>query len=186
MPSTNHSGRQRHALQVADRDVVLERVDQLVADHVIGFGEAGAGGQHDAAAQAFGDAAGAFAHQRGDDVGLLEVRMAGVEHERLPAAEMMIEHARQAGVPALRHARHVIGERLLFFVVIDVEVLGLERLEVEGVVLDLVPSEVLRFGGRDASRQTRYRKQQDPDPGSNHWCTPGSSLLRDPSRRIRI
>ncbi len=124
-----------------------------MADDMIGFGEAGAGGQHDAAAQAFGDAAGPFAHQAGDDVGLLEVRMAGVEHERLAAAEVMIERARQPGVPALGHARHVIGEHALFFVVVDVEMVGLERLELEGVVLDLVPSEVLRLGGTDARRQ---------------------------------
>ena len=86
-------------------DVELERVHQLVADHVIGVGERTAHRQDDAAPDRFGDAAGAFADLARDGVGLLEVGMRRVEHERLAAAQLVAEHLLQARVPALGHAR---------------------------------------------------------------------------------
>ena len=47
MPSMNHSG---SAAGVLPEDVVLERVHQFVAQHVVGFAEAGRQGQHDPSA----------------------------------------------------------------------------------------------------------------------------------------
>ena len=61
--------------------------------------------QHDAALGGFGDAARAFAELPFDRVRLPEVRAAGVEDERLAAAELVIRAARQARIPALGHPR---------------------------------------------------------------------------------
>ncbi len=78
---------------------------ELVADHVIGVAERAAHRQHDPPPQWLGDAAGAFAELALDGVGLLEVRMRGVEDERLPAAERMSEDPLEPRVPAFRHTR---------------------------------------------------------------------------------
>ena len=75
------------------RDVELERVDQFMSDHVIGVGERPAERQDDAAANRFGHAAGAFADVAADRVGLLEVRVRGVENQRLTPAQIVVEHA---------------------------------------------------------------------------------------------
>ena len=111
MPSMNQSGSamgaglaraRRRGLR---RDVELERVHELVADHVIGVGERTAQRQDDAAPQRLGDAAGAFAELALDDVGLLEVGMRRVEHERLASAQLVAEQPLEPRVPALGHAR---------------------------------------------------------------------------------
>ena len=68
--------------------IVLECVDQLVADHVIGFGHGRRQRQHDAALRHLRDAAGAFAERAFDDVGLLEVGMRGVQHQRLHGGKL--------------------------------------------------------------------------------------------------
>ena len=86
-------------------DVDLERVRDLVAEHVVGLAEAGGKRHRDARLAALGEAAGAFGRRSGRQVGLAEMRMAGVEHQRLPPREGVIEHAREARVPALRHPR---------------------------------------------------------------------------------
>ena len=112
MPSMNHSGT---ALSVGAENVVLKRVHELVANHVVGVGQRGAERQHDAALHAFGHAAGALADHRIDDVGLLEVGMAGVEDQRLAARELMREelrsraYQRSAMRPAVRAAASSAG-----------------------------------------------------------------------------
>jgi hypothetical protein len=63
------------------------------------------------------------------------------------------EELAEAAVPALRHAGDLLDVLPLLRVVVDVEVLGLEHLEVEVPVLDLVLAEVLRGRGR---RQAEY------------------------------
>ena len=72
--------------------------------------------------------------------------MAGVEDERLPAIERVVEDARETGVPAFCQARRMACRGLFLSVVIDVEMLGLENAEIEAVVADLVPAEILRLG----------------------------------------
>ena len=71
--------------------VVLERVHQLVPQHVIGLGKPARKRQDHAALGAFGHAAGALADLAVEHVGLLEVRMRGIEDELLPAAEFMFQ-----------------------------------------------------------------------------------------------
>jgi hypothetical protein len=56
----------------------------------------------------------------------------------------MRKKVRQTGVPALGHAGDVLNNILLFVVIVDIEMLGLEDLEVERVVSDLILSEILR------------------------------------------
>ena len=149
MPSMNHSGSACSPGRSAGRavglrgHVVLERVDELVAEHVIGLGEAAGKRQDHAAAIALRHAAGAFA-DLAEDVGLLKVRMRRVEDERLPAAQLVLQQPGQPRVPPLGHSRGKPHRGFFFRVVVDVEVLGREHLEVEALVLDLVPAEILR------------------------------------------
>ena len=90
-------------------DVELERVHQLVADHVVGVGERSAHRQHDPPADRFGDAARALADLSLDGVGLFEVRMRRVEHQRLAAAQLVSEHllkgGRASAPPSARRCR---------------------------------------------------------------------------------
>ena len=157
MPSMNQSGSAHHAgpdaaglRRLARGHVVLEGVHQLVAEHVVGFGEAAGERQDDAALEHLGDAAGAFADVAGERVRLLEVRMGGVEDERLPrrsARGRSSVDSRAYQRSAMRAASS--NGRFFLRVVVDVEVLGLEHLEVEAVVLDLV--------GRSTARSHRWR-----------------------------
>ena len=103
----SQSGQRVEPHQAAARrslgDVVLEDVHELVAEHVIVV-RVDAGERHDDARPIrLGDAARAFLELLADDVRLLEVRMVGVEDERL-AVERMAEGVRVPRVPALGHA----------------------------------------------------------------------------------
>src|SRR4029453_19153033 len=60
----------------------------------------------------------------------------------LTVAQLMIEQPGEARVPALSEARRHPRRVLFFRVVIDVEVIGLQDLEVELLVLNLVATEV--------------------------------------------
>ena len=81
-----------------------------------------------------------------DDVRLLEVRLVGVEHDRLARAQRMVEQRRESRVPPLEHPRGVLRRRLLGGVVVDVEVRRAQDFELELLVLHLVAAEVLRAG----------------------------------------
>ena len=104
-------------------DVVLEGVDQLVPDDVVQVAERPASGQHDPAAQRFGHAAGALADVPPTALVCWNCGGAGVEDQRLPARQLVVEHGRQAGVPALRHAGRDLGRGCSSGVEVDVEVL---------------------------------------------------------------
>ena len=71
----------------------MKGVDELMAEHVVGFAESHREGQHHAALAVLGDAADAVAEEAWDDVGLREVRVARVQHDRLALAERVIEAA---------------------------------------------------------------------------------------------
>ena len=139
---------------------VLERMDELVAEHMIGVAERRGHRQDHPPLRAFGDTAGALADRALEDVGLLELRMAGVENDRLAAGQRVPEDARQPRVPALGHAAGHRGGLGLFRVVVDVEVLRFQDLEVEAIVLDLVSAEVLRFSLRWKCGQSEDRRQE--------------------------
>ena len=122
------------------RDVVLELVDELVAQHVLRLRVGARHWEHDPLAKPLGHALRPLADV--GDVGLPEVRVIGVEDDRLALVELVVQHGREAGVPALGHARDVARSLLFLDVVVDVEVLGFEHLEVEVVVPDLVAAEL--------------------------------------------
>ena len=91
----------------------------------------------------------------GDDVGLRELGLAAVEHERLPAVELVVEQRREARVPTLGQLRRDARRALFARVVIDVEMFGGENAEVEVDVLDLVAAEILCAGRRCAEQHHR-------------------------------
>ena len=120
---------------------------QLVADDVIGFLERCPGGQDDAALETLGHAARTFARLLPKHVGLLKIRGVRVENERLPAAQLVAQNSRQSRVPPFRHAAG-FGRHIRFLIIeVDIEVLGLENLEVERLILNGVAAEILRVGG---------------------------------------
>src|SRR4030095_14633223 len=101
------------------RDVVLERMHELVPEHVIRLGKSAGKRQDDAAAVALGDTPCAFADVT-EDVGLLKMRMCGVQNERLPATQVVPEQPRQSRMPALSHARREANRGFFLEVVVDV------------------------------------------------------------------
>ncbi len=135
MPSMNHSGSAERAggarVDVRAGDVVLEGVHELVAEHVVARFDGAGKRKDDTSLVGFGDAAGALAEIALDGVGLPEVRPARVKDERLTCAQLMIEQLRKARVPTLGHPRGHLGRGLFLRVVIDVEVVGLQYLEIE-------------------------------------------------------
>jgi hypothetical protein len=148
------------------RHVVLKGVNELMTEHVIGFGEAAGEGQDDAAFGALGDATGALADLAGQHIGLLEMRVRRIQDQRLAAAQLVLQQLGDSRVPPLRHARGE-GHRSFFLrVVIDVEVLGGEHLEVKLFVLDLVAPEILRARRRGRDKR-QHRRQQDRNTGSH-------------------
>ena len=91
--------------------------------------------------------------------------MVGVEDDRLALAELVIEHPGEAGVPAFGQASHHLRADRALLVVIDVEVLRLEHLEVEGLVDHLVSAKIpaglrLQRGG-GGTREDRERGKRD-------------------------
>ena len=135
--------------------VVLELVHHLVLHHVLELGVGAREWQHHAVLEELRDAARRFADLASDGVGLLEVGLGGVEDDGLAALELVVQHARQPGVGPLRYARGVERGGALLVVEIHLEVFGLDDLEVEGPVLDLVLPEVLRRERRRAAQRKR-------------------------------
>ena len=121
-------------------------MNELVAEHVIGFGEPAGKRQNHAAAVALRHAAGTFA-DLAEDIGLLKMWMRSVKNERLPANQLVLEQPRQSRVPPLGHSRGEPHRGFFFRVVVNVEVLGGEDLEVKALVLHLVAAEILRARG---------------------------------------
>ena len=64
---------------------VLKRMDELVSEHVVRLGRAYPDWHHNSPPQPFRHTAGALAEHALDDVGLLEVWVAGIEDHDLSA-----------------------------------------------------------------------------------------------------
>src|SRR5262249_46506120 len=92
--------------------------------------------------------------------------MRGVEHQRLAGLHFVTEELRVARVPALGHPRHARGRLAFFLVEVDVEVIGLQDLELEILVLDLVPAEVLRLSAGGDGQQDCNRGKKLPHNSS--------------------
>src|SRR5262245_7044355 len=120
---------------------------QLVTDYMIRVGDRTAEWQDDATPQWLGDAARAFAKIALNGVGLLEVGVRGVQHQRLTASKLMGEQFLETCVPALGQPRCEIDPVLPGWIVVDVEVFGFQNTKIEFLVLDLVLPEVLGGGG---------------------------------------
>ena len=128
------------------RDVELERVHQLVTQHVVGLGERAREREHYTALEDLGHAAGALADAPLQRIGLAEVGPARVQDQGLASGQVVVEQAGESRVPALRHERGVLYGDLFLRVEVDIEVLGLEHLEIQALILHLVLTEVLRLG----------------------------------------
>jgi hypothetical protein len=117
-------------------------------------------------------AADALTEQSGDDVGLREFRLAGVKDQWLSTPELVPEHAREPCVPPLGQSRREARGSFFARVVIHGEVFGIEHLEVEVDVLDLIAAELLRAGvataGPYEKSQKRHGCEQREAPDSGH------------------
>src|SRR5438270_13644519 len=77
------------------------------------------------------------------DVVLSEIGARREENDRLLFTELVSEYARQPGICTFSYSCSVNHCRVLFRVVVNEEVLGLEDAPLEMFVLDLVLSEIL-------------------------------------------
>ncbi len=148
---------------------------ELVRQHVlevrVGAGER----QDDPVLERLRDAPGALVEEDRERVRLLEVRVRGVQDDGLAFPELVLEHPGESRVGPLHHARRIQRRLALLLVEVDVEVRGLDDLEVEGPVLDLVPPEVL---GRCRARTDQQRR------GRGHECQAKEQFL-PPGRACR-
>jgi hypothetical protein len=137
-------------------------VHQLVAQHVFGLAEPGRERQDDAPFEVFGDAADAIRTESRENRVLRKVGVTGVQDHRLARRELVLEHTRQPGVPALGEPCGVRDSLLLGRVVIEIQMRGSEHPELEAVVADLVTSELLGSGRRDARQRQRHGPRKNP------------------------
>ncbi len=104
--------------------VELERMDQLMGQHVLEVGVRAGERQDHAALGKLRDTSRPFRDQAGQRVGLLKLRVRGVEDDRLPAFELVAEQAAQTRVCSLSHAGRVPRRLALARIVVDIEVGG--------------------------------------------------------------
>ena len=139
--------------------------------------------------QRFGDAAGSFAELALNRVGLLEIGMRRVEHERLPARRVVREQPLEPRVPPLRHARGDVDPFTLFRIEVDVEVLGLQDLKFRSLYWTLLRPKYScadsRVRGDDNNDTTiaqipvRRKRRADiclPDEVRRESCKPEAAL----------
>ncbi|PYQ43668.1 MAG: hypothetical protein DMF77_09175 [Acidobacteria bacterium] len=152
-------------------------MDELVPEHVVGLGQGRADGEDDTPLEGLGDAARALAGSAAEGVGLLEVGIAGVQDDGLALLHLVAEQGAEPGVPTLGHASDLLRRQLLLGVVIDVEMIGLEDLELQPVPLDRVAPEVLGVGGwGEGEGEDRDEGENEARAGSH--SPPGDSASR--------
>jgi len=133
-----------------------------LAEHVVGVPERARERHHDPAPQPFRHAPRRLPDLVADHGGPPEIGVAGVEDDGLPRGELVVQDGAQARVPALGHPAEIDGGRLVVVVVVDVEVIGLEDLEIGAPVPDPVLPEILRLGG---GGDETYPEQNRNDAG---------------------
>src|SRR6478609_1984196 len=87
----------------------------------------------------------------------------------------MPEHRTEPGTPALSHPACLHGRAAFSGIEIDVEVLGLEHLEIEGAILDFVLAEVLglqRWAGDGERKGKNETQTQGTARSSYHMKVP--------------
>ena len=182
-----HVGLDAGAHAAATEHVVLELVHHFVADHVVQLFVGARERQHHAVLEELGEAARLLADVARGGVGLLEVGLRRVENDGLPALELVMQHPRQPGVPALGDARPVECRCPLGRIVVDFEVFGLDDVEVEVLVLHFVLPEVLRYQRRRAEQRERRHDpahaSHDRHPFDPPSGAPAASTGASPHRR---
>ena len=167
----DHPQRQERQIEpdrvlVAEAYVVLEGVDEFMSQHMVCFGVAAGKRHDDTLLDRFGNAPRAFADESPDNIRLVKIGVVRIEDDRLLFLEFPEVRAGMPAVPALGHTPGVANRLFLFGVIVNDEVLGLEVLEVEMIVLDLVSTEVLCAGRRGRQNRTREKNQDICKQGS--------------------
>ena len=140
---------------------------QLVAEDVVRLRQRAADGKDDPALERLRHAPRALPGRAAQRVGLLELRMTGVEDDRLALLDLVAEDAAEPRVPALAHAADLLGGLAALRVVVDVEVLRLQHLELLPLPLHGVAAEVLRARGRGGAKGGEHGgRNEDEEP----WC----------------
>ena len=141
--------------------VELERVHHLMAKNVICLTQRSSHRQDDTPFERLRYAACGFVDGSAQRRGLLEIRVVGIEDNRLTRLHLMVEQPCQPFVPALCHACRQLDGFALLGVVVDVEVFSLENAKIKRVVLNLVAPEILCLGrGHPRSGHRRHRRQR--------------------------
>ena len=171
-----------HVAASDTRDVVLERVGQLVTDHVVGFERRCAQWQEDTPLEALRDT---FTSLHLGDIGLVVRGVVRVKNQRLTTAQLVAQHSGYSRVPPFGHAGRLSGSVGFLIIEIDVEVLGLQNLEVEGLVLDSVTAEGLCWCcGREHTQ--RPQQQRDASNGVHVLELPPYSGFGTAVKRERL
>ena len=91
--------------------IELERVNELVADHMVRIRNRTGKGQNDPPSGCLCDSTDTFPELALNDVGLLEIGVRGVEDQRLATAKLMVEDPGQARVPPFGQPRAHVDSR---------------------------------------------------------------------------
>ena len=107
-------------------------------------------------------------HRPGENVGLLEIGVIGVENQRTWLPDVVLEDPGDALIPPLRHPGAVLDRDRCFRIEVDLVVRRRQNVKVERFVLDLVPPEVLGVcTGRHTERRDE-KKRRKPNEGACH------------------
>jgi hypothetical protein len=104
-----------------------------------------------------------------DDIGLLEIGMRSVQYEWLASAQLVLQQPLETHPPALGHTCRDVDARPLTLVEVNVEVIGLQDLKIEGTIVNLVLTEVLRGSG--CARPADSEQRQNCH-GASEWQEP--------------
>jgi hypothetical protein len=94
----------------------------------------------------FGDSRRAVVDEAGHDECLIEIGLRAVEHDRLSPVQLFAEQNREPPEPPLRQTTDDVNRLAPILMKVDIEVLGVENLELVLPVLHLVLAEVLSRG----------------------------------------
>jgi len=130
-----------------------------VLQNVLELGVGAGKWHHRAVALEIGYSTGALTGRLSQGVGLLEIGVGGIENDRFALPELVVQHLGKASVAPFGHPGGIHSSHPLPLVVVHVEMLGLDDLEIERAVLDLVPAEVLGL------RQSRDQQTEEQGRG---------------------
>jgi len=123
--------------------IILESMNQLMSDNVVGLSQGYAIRQDDSPFKRLGNSACSLAHSLRNDCCLLELRPARIDNERLTPFQLMIKDPAVASIPAFGHLSSLLNDFCFLLIKINVKMLGLHYFKIKFLVLNLIPAKIL-------------------------------------------